>query len=191
MTNYNIAIFASGGGTNAEMFFEYFRSNKCANISLLLSNNKNAFALKRAEKNDIPNYYCNREDFYENDKVKNILAVYAIDFIVLAGFLWKVPDELIALYPNKIVNIHPALLPKFGGKGMYGRHVHEAVMAAGEKESGITIHYVNQNYDEGQIIFQKKCELTADDTISTITEKVQKLEHKYYTEVVENLLSDL
>ena len=191
VTNQNLAIFASGNGSNAEAFFKYFRGNKNINIGLLLSNSKNAFALRRAKKFDIPAFTFDRTEFYETDGVLNILKEHHISFIVLAGFLWKVPMKLIENYPDKIVNIHPALLPRFGGKGMYGMHVHKAVIDAGEKESGITIHYVTENYDEGKIIFQGKCEVQSTDSPEILAERVQKLEHKFYPKVVEKTLSIL
>ncbi len=189
--DHNVAIFASGGGSNAEMFFTYFASNKNINICLLLTNNKNAFAIKRAEKFGVPAITFTREELYETDHIIQLLKRYKIDFIVLAGFLWKVPSNLIESFPNKIVNIHPALLPKFGGKGMYGKYVHQAVVEAGETESGITIHYVNSNYDEGQIIFQEKCTVEPDDTPEIVAEKVLKLEHFHFPRVVEKLMTSL
>lgn len=191
VTNRNLAIFASGGGSNAEQFFTYFRSNKNINIRLLLTNNKNAFAIKRAEKYEIPTVTFTRSEFYESDHVIKILTEHDINLIVLAGFLWKITEQMIAKFPNKIINIHPALLPKFGGKGMYGKYVHEAVVNAGEKESGITIHYVNSNYDEGKIIFQEKCNVEANDTPELLAEKVLKLEHLHFPRVVGQLLSSL
>lgn len=191
VTNQNLAIFASGSGTNAEAFFKYFRGNKNINICLLLSNNKNAFALQRAAKFDVPAVTFDRREFYETGSVLDTLKEHGISFIVLAGFLWKIPQKVIDAYHGKIVNIHPALLPKFGGKGMYGIHVHKAVIEAGEKESGITIHYVTENYDEGEIIFQKKCEVMRSDSPETLAARVQKLEHKFYPEVVEKSLTIL
>lgn len=191
VTNQNLAIFASGNGSNAEAFFKFFRGNKNINIGLLLSNNKKAFALSRAEKFGIPTITFNRTEFYETDRVLDILKKHQISFIVLAGFMWKVPMNLINSYQGKMVNIHPALLPKFGGKGMYGMHVHEAVIEAGEKESGFTIHYVTRDYDEGEIIFQGKCVVESTDSPETLAGKVQKLEHKFYPEVVEKVLSVL
>ena len=191
VTNQNLAIFASGSGSNAEAFFKYFRGNKNINICLLLSNNKKAFALRRAEKYGVPTVTFDRHEFYETDRVLSTLKEHHISFIVLAGFLWKIPIELIGNYQGKMVNIHPALLPKFGGKGMYGMHVHKAVIEADEKESGITIHYVTENYDEGEIIFQEKCEVKPADLPETLAERIQKLEHKFYPQVVEKTLSVL
>ena len=191
VTNQNLAIFASGSGSNAEVFFKFFRGNKNINICLLLSNNKNAFALQRAENFGILGITFDRKEFYETDKILNLLKENQISFIVLAGFLWKVPMNLITSYPRRMVNIHPALLPKFGGKGMYGMHVHRAVIEAGEKETGMTIHYVTENYDEGEIIFQGKCEVESSDSPETLAKKVQQLEHKFYPEVVAKILSTL
>ena len=191
VTNKNLAIFASGSGSNAEAFFKYFRGNKNINICLLLSNNKKAFALQRADKFGVPTITFEREELYENESVIDTLKAYQIDFIILAGFMWKVPSNLIESYQGKIVNIHPALLPKYGGKGMYGMNVHKAVLEAGEKESGITIHHVTEDYDEGEIIFQCKCEVRPSDLPETLAERVQKLEHKFYPQIVENTLTNL
>ena len=185
---WNIAVFASGNGSNAEKLFEYFESNKKINISLLLSNNQNAFAIKRAENHKIPTLTFNREDFYHTQKIANILASNKIHLIVLAGFLWKIPEYLIKQFPNKIINIHPALLPKFGGKGMYGKYVHEAVVDAKEKSSGITIHFINEQYDEGQIIFQASVDLLPTDTPEMVAKKVLELEHMHYPKIVEKVL---
>lgn len=188
---YNIAIFASGSGTNAQKIIEYFESNKDVNISLVLSNKPQAKVLERAKKFDIPSVIFDRNAFYESDEIIRKLQKSDIDLIILAGFLWLVPKSLIEAFPQRIINIHPALLPKYGGKGMYGSNVHKAVFEAKEKESGITIHYVNEEFDEGKIIFQEACPLTEKDTPQSIAEKVQVLEHKYFPKVVENLLETL
>lgn len=184
----NIAIFASGSGTNAENIIRYFKNHSKANVRLLLSNKKEAYALRRAEQHGVETMVFNRKDFYESDRVLRTLKKKNIDFIILAGFLWLIPEKLIEMYPFRIINIHPALLPKYGGKGMYGSRVHQAVIEAGEKESGITIHYVNPHYDEGQIIFQAKCEVTADDDPESLAEKVHQLEYEYFPKVIENLI---
>lgn len=184
-----IAIFASGSGTNAQKIIEYFAGNKDVEVSLLLSNNEKAWALERASQLGIPSYVFNRELFYESSRVHDILRDIGIDFIVLAGFLWLIPANILHSWPNRIVNIHPALLPKFGGKGMYGDKVHEAVIGAGEKETGITIHLVNEKYDEGEIIFQKKFRILSDDTPETIAERIHQLEHKHFPEVIKNLIA--
>ena len=184
MNKKRIAIFASGNGTNAEKIFEYFQNHPAIEVALLLSNKKEAGVLERAGKFDIPTWVCARHEFYDTDFIIGKLLEEKIDFIVLAGFLWLVPSGLVAVYPQKIVNIHPALLPKYGGKGMYGMKVHQAVKNAGEKESGISIHYVNENYDEGDIITQKTCQLTPNDTPEDIARKVRKLEHEFYPKVI-------
>lgn len=184
-----IAIFASGSGTNAQNIIKYFANNKGIIIDSIYSNNKNAFVLERAKSFQIPTYLITRENFYKNREIADILTLREIDLIVLAGFLWLVPDYLIRQY--KIINIHPALLPKYGGKGMYGMIVHEAVVNNKESESGITIHYVNENYDEGEIIFQASCKLYPSDTPEKVAEKVHKLEYKYFPGVIERVLSGL
>lgn len=184
----NIAIFASGSGTNAQAIADHFKNHSQARVCCILSNKENAYVLERAKKLDIPGYTFNRADFYESGKVLEILKKHQTDFIVLAGFLWLVPENLIATFPQSIVNIHPALLPKYGGKGMYGNRVHAAVIENGETESGITIHHVNQNYDEGNIILQARCEVKAEDTPETLAERIHELEHRHYPRVVEELV---
>ncbi|MEQ9166159.1 MAG: phosphoribosylglycinamide formyltransferase [Fulvivirga sp.] len=184
----NIAIFASGSGSNAQKIAEHFQGSSDIRVPLILTNNPKAFVLERAEKLDIPSHIFNRETFYKSTDVVEVLKSNNIDFVVLAGFMWLVPGYLVEAYPNKIVNIHPALLPKFGGKGMYGDHVHNAVKQAGEKETGITIHFVNEHYDEGNIIFQAKCEVVENDTPQTIAEKVHALEYQHYPNVIEEVI---
>jgi len=185
----NIAIFASGSGTNAENIIKYFSKRDDIVIQLVLSNKKDAFVLKRAEDHHIPTYTFNRETFYNTQQVLYQLQQHNIDFVVLAGFLWLVPDYITNAYPNHIINIHPALLPKYGGKGMYGHHVHEAVINAGEKFSGITIHYVNSAYDSGDIIFQATCEIAPGETPESLAEKVHELEYRHFPEVIDNLIT--
>ncbi|MBU8891358.1 MAG: phosphoribosylglycinamide formyltransferase [Bacteroidales bacterium] len=184
-----IAIFASGSGTNAENIIKFSKENKNFEISAIFSNNKNAYVIQRAIYHNIKYYIFSRPDFYESKKVLNILEENNIDFIVLAGFLWLIPEYLIEAYPNKIINIHPALLPKYGGKGMYGMKVHEAVVANKEKESGITIHFVNKQYDKGGIIFQARCDVLPDDNPGDIAKKVHELEYKHFPKVINNLLN--
>lgn len=181
----NIAIFASGSGTNAQRIIEYFASNKDINICRIFTNKKDAFVLSRAEKFKIPFLIFNRNDFYNSDYVLNYLIDDEIDFIVLAGFLWLIPETILNIFSNKIINIHPALLPKYGGKGMYGSKVHESVIANNETESGITIHFVNDKYDEGQIIFQAKCKIETGETPASLAKKIHELEYKYFPEVIE------
>ena len=184
----NIVIFASGNGSNAERIIQYFKKNEVVNISLILTNKPEASVLKRAEKLEVPTLIFNRDTFYKTDLIVNILKERNTDLVVLAGFLWLIPDNLLKAYPGQIVNLHPALLPKYGGKGMYGQRVHEAIIDAKEKESGITIHYVNEKYDEGQVIFQAKVVVTESDTPNSLAENIHKLEHQHFPEVIEELL---
>ncbi len=184
-----IAIFASGSGTNAQNIIEHFAGNPEVEVSLVLTNNEHAYVLKRAAALKVPAYVFNRELFYETGRVHDILRDIGIDLIVLAGFLWLVPRNILDTWNGRIINIHPALLPKFGGKGMYGDRVHQAVIEAGEKETGITIHYVNEVYDEGEIIFQEKFPVLRGDTPETIAEKVHMLEYEHYPRVIGQLLS--
>ncbi|MED9963035.1 MAG: phosphoribosylglycinamide formyltransferase [Bacteroidales bacterium] len=185
-----VAVFASGSGTNFQQICEYFnQKNNDIKIELLIVNKKNAYVLERAKQLNVKSQYFNREDFYYSDRVVECLKENQIDFIVLAGFLWLIPDNILKEYPNKIINIHPALLPNYGGKGMHGHHVHEAVIAAKEPESGITIHYVNEKYDEGNIIFQAKCSITPEDTADSLAEKIHLLEKEHFPKVIDSLLS--
>lgn len=186
-----IAIFASGSGSNAQKIIEHFKENKEIEVSIILSNNAKAYVLERAANEGIPAYVFDRQLFYESSQVHDILKKIGVDFIVLAGFLWLIPDKLLKSWPDRIINIHPALLPKFGGKGMYGDRVHKAVIEAGEKETGISIHYVNEKYDEGEIIFQESFDIQPDDTPDSIAEKIHKLEHKHFPLVVEKLVSNI
>jgi formyltetrahydrofolate-dependent phosphoribosylglycinamide formyltransferase len=184
----HIAIFASGAGSNARKIIEYFENKGLRiKVSLIVCNVPGAGVLEIAEEKGIPSLMINKSDFTANGYVESLKNA-GIDFIVLAGFLWKVPEVLVRAYPKAIINIHPALLPKYGGKGMYGARVHEAVIAAGEKESGITIHWVNENYDEGAIIFQAKCSIDANDTADTLANKIHALEHAHFATTIEKLL---
>lgn len=189
-TKKNIAVFASGGGSNAQRIIAHFQNSAIADVALVVSNKPDAGVLHIAAENGIPSQVIQRKPFYETDDLLEVLRSYHIDFIALAGFLWLVPEYLVAAFPKKIVNIHPALLPAYGGKGMYGMHVHTAVKAAGETESGMTIHYVNDHYDEGDIIFQAKVALEPTDTPEDIARKVLVLEHRHFPQVIENLLVD-
>ncbi|MEE0267645.1 MAG: phosphoribosylglycinamide formyltransferase [Bacteroidales bacterium] len=185
-----VAVFASGSGTNFQQICEYFnQKNNDIKIELLIVNKKNAYVLERAKQLNVKSQYFNREDFYYSDRVVECLKENQIDFIVLAGFLWLIPDNILKEYPNKIINIHPALLPNYGGKGMHGHHVHQAVIAAKEPESGITIHYVNEKYDEGNIIFQAKCSISSEDTADSLAEKIHLLEKEHFPKVIDSLLS--
>ena len=189
MKKYRIAIFASGSGTNAEEIFKRFQHHASIEVVLLLSNNPQAYALERAKKFNISSIVFNRSIFRESKEVLMWLKEKNVTHIVLAGFMWLVPDYLIKTYSGKIINIHPALLPKFGGKGMYGSHVHEAVKAAGEKETGITIHEVNEHYDEGRILFQATCMINETDTPDQIAKKVHELEYAHYPRVIEEWIT--
>ena len=184
----NIAIFASGSGTNAEHLIRFFRTHPSGRVKLVLSNRPGARVLDRAQSHDIETVVFDREALYHSGKVAAILEEKEIGFIVLAGFLWLVPEDILERYENKIVNIHPALLPRFGGKGMYGRHVHEAVIASGDKVSGITIHRVNARYDEGDIVFQATCPVEHGETPESLAEKIHELEYAHFPRVVEQLL---
>ena len=183
-----ITLFASGSGSNAENIIRYFRNSNELEFPFVISNRSDAFVHERAKQLNIPSHTFKKSDF-ENGEVLNFLKDNNIDFIVLAGFLLKIPGNLLEAYPDRIVNIHPALLPKFGGKGMYGSHVHEAVVASGEKESGITIHYVNENYDEGQVIFQAKCAVLAGDSADDVAAKVHDLEYEHFPRVIGEIVS--
>ncbi|MCE3280166.1 MAG: purN [Bacteroidetes bacterium] len=186
----NIAIFASGEGTNAQRIIDYFKDSDTFCVSIVVSNKPDAPVLKRADKAGIAFHVIkNKTEFYDTCQTIDILKAAKTDLIVLAGFLWMIPDNLIKAFPDKIINIHPALLPKFGGKGMYGMNVHKAVITAGENESGISIHYVNENYDEGKIISQHKCEITKSDTPESLSQKIQQLEHEFFPQIIEKLLS--
>ena len=188
MMKKKIAVFASGNGTNAQKIFEYFEQHTAVEVSLLCCNKSGATVLDRAERFGIPTLVFNREQFYKSQEVVNRLADDQIDLVVLAGFMWLVPENLVTAFEGHLVNIHPALLPKFGGKGMYGMYVHEAVKEAGETETGITIHQVNSRYDEGNIIAQFSCELDPADSPEEIAKKVQRLENENYPKVIENLV---
>jgi len=185
-----IALFASGSGTNVENIIRYFSNNHELQFPFVISNRSDALVHERVKKWMIPSYVFKKDDF-ENGTVLKFLEEKAIDLVVLAGFLLKIPENLLRAYPNKIINIHPALLPKFGGIGMYGSRVHEAVVASGEKESGITIHYVNENYDEGRIIFQAQCPISPDDSPEDVAAKVHALEYEYFPRIIEEIVSQI
>jgi len=185
----NIAIFASGSGTNAENIIRYFADNPFVRVAVILSNKPDAGVHERAGNLGIPSYTYSNSEFKEGKSVLCKLSDYHVDMIVLAGFLTMVPPIIIHAYPDKIINIHPALLPKFGGKGMYGHHVHEAVVSARETQTGITIHYVNECYDEGAVIFQATCPVLSVDTAEDIAKKVHELEYTYYPQIIERVLT--
>jgi len=186
-----IAIFASGSGSNAQKLMEHFKRSADTEISLVLTNNADAYVLQRADNFEIPSHIFDKNEFYKTESVIDLLKNLDIDFIVLAGFLWLIPKNLIEAYPGRIVNIHPAILPKFGGKGMYGDHVHNAVMAAGEPEGGITIHYVDENYDEGEYIYQAKYKIDKTDNLEMVKFKGQQLEHLHYPRIIEGLVKKI
>ncbi len=187
----NIAVFASGSGTNAERIFERFDQHTHAQVRLLLTNNPKARVIIRAAQYKISVLVFDRSIFLHTDEVLEALQEAQIDLIVLAGFMLKVPDNILKAYPDRVINIHPALLPNYGGKGMYGIHVHQAVVKAREKTSGISIHLCNENYDEGKIILQVSCAISPEDTAEDVAAKVQKLEHQYYPKVVEEVAMQL
>ena len=184
-SNIHVAIFISGAGTNAINIIEYFKSNNKISISLIVSNNTQSGALKISKESGIPFYIGSREDFYHSNKIVDVLQAYQVQGIVLAGFLWLIPENLLKLYPNRIMNIHPSLLPKYGGKGMYGTKVHQAVKNSNDLQSGITIHLVNEEYDKGEILLQEKINIDSDDTPEMIAEKVHELEYKFYPNIIE------
>ncbi len=187
MEQKRIAIFASGSGTNAENIFKYFLGNEKIMIDSLWANKSDAYALVRAQKHGVETFVFNRNQFYNTNEIIETLRNRKVNVIVLAGFLWLIPDNLVENFT--IVNIHPALLPKYGGKGMYGMNVHKAIVANKETHSGITIHYVDHNYDEGKIIFQAKCEVLPDDTPEQVAAKVHALEYEHYPVVIENVIN--
>ena len=186
-----IAIFASGNGSNAQKIAEYFSNINLAKVTMILSNNPDAFVLHRARQFGVATKVFDRKQFYHSEEVLRCLKENKIDLIVLSGFLWLIPDYLIRSYPKKIINIHPALLPKYGGKGMYGDAVHKAVISAGESESGITIHYVNKDYDKGEVIFQARCKIQENDTAEVLAERIHNLEYQHYPKVIEAILTDV
>ncbi len=185
----NIVILASGSGTNAEALIRHFSHSGNIKISGVLSNKPNAYVLERAISHNIANERFNRETFQSTSFIK-ILEKYRPDYIVLAGFLWQMPEIIVQKYADRIINIHPSLLPNYGGKGMYGRHVHEAVIANQEKLSGITIHLVNEAYDKGRILFQASCDIESGDTPETLAAKIHKLEHAHFPKVVQDYIKE-
>ena len=183
-----IVVFASGSGTNAQNIIKYFNKSNLAKVTLVLSNRKDAKVLERAKKLNVPSESFTKEDLCKSDKILNILKNENPNIIVLAGFLLKFPEFILKEFQDKVINIHPALLPKYGGKGMYGSRVHEAIIENNESMTGITIHYVNENYDEGAIIFQKKVSVSENDTADSVAEKVHELEYEFFPKVIEEIL---
>ena len=184
----NLAVFGSGNGSNAKNICDYFSNNSRVNVSCIVTNKKDAYIITHAKKYDVPVVYTTMQKMNEFDQFKKTLDKYNIDFIVLAGFLLKIPSKIINSYSKKIINIHPSLLPKYGGKGMYGKNIHRSVIKNKEKESGITIHFVNQNYDEGEIILQKKCFLSSNETVISLEQKIRRLESEYFPKIIEKLI---
>ncbi|MBT8244351.1 MAG: phosphoribosylglycinamide formyltransferase [Winogradskyella sp.] len=184
-----IVIFASGSGSNAENLIKFFQNSEHASVIQVLTNNPHAKVLERCKRLGVSAFSFNRTAFTITKDVLNLLKASQPDLIVLAGFLWKFPEHILKCFPNKIINVHPALLPKFGGKGMYGMNVHKAVVKNNETETGITIHFVNENYDEGAIIFQAKCKVEASDSAEDIAKKIHELEMEYFPNVVKDLLN--
>lgn len=191
MSLKRIAIFASGSGSNAQRLMEHFKKHPEAEIAIVLSNNPNAYVLQRADNFEIPSQLFDRFDFYQTEGIVKLLQKMEIDFIVLAGFLWLIPENLLKAFPNKIINIHPALLPKYGGKGMYGDKVHKAILENKETESGITIHFVNEHFDEGEIIHQARYKIDKNDDLETLKFKGQQLEHSHFPRVIESLVKKM
>lgn len=186
-----IAIFASRSGSNAQKIMEHFKKSNDAEVALILTNNPYAYVLQRADNFEIPSHIFDKQEFYETNKIITLLDNLNIDLLVLAGFLWLIPQNLLKAFPNKIINIHPSLLPKYGGKGMYGERVHKAVLANKETESGITIHFVNEHFDEGEIIHQSKFKIDKGDDLEMMKFKVQQLEHSHFPKVIEGLLKKM
>ncbi|MES2629834.1 MAG: phosphoribosylglycinamide formyltransferase [Bacteroidota bacterium] len=188
MKPVNIAIFASGAGSNARALLSHFSNDPAVRVAVVISNKAGAGVHEVAQEFDVPSVVLGDIGAYESNLIEEMLSSHQVDFIVLAGFLLKVPDSLVQLYANRIINIHPALLPKFGGKGMYGNRVHAAVKAQGETETGITIHYVNEHYDEGAVIFQASCPVAPEDSEDDIRKKVQELEHLHFPAIVSKVV---
>jgi phosphoribosylglycinamide formyltransferase-1 len=188
---FQLAVFASGAGSNAQKIIAHFKTSLLAKVALVVCNKPGAGVLSIAQQEDIPTLLIERDRFFRGDGYVPALREAGIDLIVLAGFLWKVPHALLNAYPKRIINIHPALLPKYGGRGMYGHFVHEAVRASGDLESGITIHYVDELYDHGDTIFQTRCPVTGTDDANSISKAVQQLEHYYYPRVIEDVLKKI
>ncbi|MEO5976721.1 MAG: phosphoribosylglycinamide formyltransferase [Chryseolinea sp.] len=188
MKKYKLAVFASGSGTNAQEIINYFKNHASIEVALVLSNSPDAFVLTRASDSKVPSKVFNKQTYRESEQVLDWLKEYQVTHVVLAGFLWLVPTYLLQAYPHRIINIHPALLPKYGGKGMYGIRVHELVKSSGDIETGITIHLVDENYDEGKVLFQAQCLVAPEDTPETIANKVHDLEYRFYPKIIEKMI---
>lgn len=190
-TAKRLVIFASGAGSNAQQIINYFKDSELASVVLIVCNKPEAGVISIAKHHNIPVLLIEKERFFKGDGYLPQLQSANADLLVLAGFLWKIPQSLIIAYPRRIINIHPALLPKYGGKGMYGQYVHEAILNAGELESGITIHYVDEHYDNGDIIFQTACPVLQGDRSETLAKRIHQLEHLHYPRVIEEVLKEL
>ena len=186
----NLAIFASGNGSNAKNICSFFQNSSDINVVLICSNNKDAYVVKIAKQLGVPLFIFTKQGLENFFKLENVLTKNRVDFIILAGFLLKIPKKLLENYPNKVINIHPASLPKYGGKGMYGNNVHKAVLEKKETESGITIHFVNSKYDDGEIIFQKKCDVEKTDSVESLGKKIQKLERAFFPKTIELVIKN-
>lgn len=186
-----IAIFSSGSGSNAQKLMERFKKHPDAEVTIILTNNPDAYVIQRADNFEVPIHIFDKREFFHSDKISHLLKNLQVDLIVLAGFLWLVPENLLRSFPNQIINIHPALLPKFGGKGMYSDHLHQAVIKARENESGISIHFVNELFNDGEVIYQSRFKINQDDTAEIIKFKSQQLEHLHYPRIVEQLLQKM
>jgi phosphoribosylglycinamide formyltransferase-1 len=186
----NLAIFASSNGSNAENIYRFFQNSSDINVVLICSNNKDAYVVKRAEKLQIPLFIFTKQELENFFELEKVLTEKKVDFIILAGFLLKIPKKLLENFPNKIINIHPALLPKYGGRGMYGNNVHKAVLENKETESGITIHFVNSKYDDGEIVFQAKCKVEKSTSVEGLVKKVRKLERAFFPKTIEGVIKN-
>ena len=186
----NLAIFASSNGSNAENIYRFFQNSSDINVVLICSNNKDAYVVKRAEKLQIPLFIFTKQELENFFELEKVLTEKEVEFIILAGFLLKIPEKLLENFPNKIINIHPALLPKYGGKGMYGNNVHKAVLENKETESGITIHFVNSKYDDGEIVFQAKCKVEKNTSVESLVKKVRKLEREFFPKTIEGVIKN-
>jgi phosphoribosylglycinamide formyltransferase-1 len=191
MVKIKLALFASGSGSNALKIIDYFSSHPSVEVAFVLSNKKDAPIVEAAQKKGVKVHVFNNEEVADGDFLSKICLEEGVDFIILAGYLRKIPEQLLVNYSDKIINVHPALLPKYGGKGMYGKHVHESVLKNKEKETGITIHYVNENFDEGRIIAQFHCTVFEEDTLKSVQDKIQYLEHSYFSVVIEKTIMPL
>ncbi|MFM6954054.1 MAG: phosphoribosylglycinamide formyltransferase [Sphingobacteriaceae bacterium] len=186
-----IAIFASGSGSNAQKIMEHFKKHTDAEVAIVLTNNPEAYVLQRADNFEIPTHIFDKHEFYQTDDVLDLLKNLRIDLVVLAGFLWLIPENILVAFPKRIINIHPALLPKYGGRGMYGERIHKEVLASGDEESGITIHFANEDFDSGEIIYQARFKIEKNDDLEMIKFKGQQLEHQYFPKIIEQVLKKI